>query len=272
MKNFKKVSILALVLALALSLCTACGETADDDKTIVVGASPSPHAEILEQVKDVLAEDGWTLEIVEFEDYVKPNQAVTDGDCDANYFQHQPYLDEYNEQNGTDIATAGVIHYEPLGVYKGQKESFDALADGDKIGVPNDTTNEARALQLLAANGVITLKEGVGLTATVADIVDNPKNIEIVETAAEALTASLPDFALAVINGNYALSGGLTSDDAIAYESSDSEAATTYANVVACANGAETSDKIVALVEALQSDAVKAFIEENYGGAVQAMF
>lgn len=275
MKNIKKLSVITLVIAFALAFCTACGgsgDSADAEKTIKVAATPSPHAEILYEIQDELAEEGWTLEVVEFEDYVQPNEAVSNGECDANYFQHQPYLDQYNEENGTDIATAGVIHYEPLGVYKGTKDAFDALADGDKIGVPNDVTNEARALQLLADNGVITLKEGVGLEATKTDIVDNPKNLEIVELEAATLPASLPDLALAVINGNYAIGGGLSAADAIAYESSDSEAAQTFANIIACAAGNEKSDKIVALVEALQDDDVKEFIDEKYAGAVKAMF
>lgn len=275
MKNIKKLSVITLVIAFALAFCTACGgsgDSADAEKTIKVAATPSPHAEILYEIQDELAEDGWTLEVVEFEDYVQPNEAVSNGECDANYFQHQPYLDQYNEENGTDIANAGVIHYEPLGVYKGTKDAFDSLADGDKIGVPNDVTNEARALQLLADNGVITLKEGVGLEATKTDIVDNPKNLEIVELEAATLPASLPDLALAVINGNYAIGGGLTAADAITYESSDSEAAQTFANIIACAAGNENSDKIVALVKALQDDDVKEFIDEKYAGAVKAMF
>lgn len=276
MKNIKKIGVLALIFALALTTFTACGGSSDssssEDKTIKVAASPAPHAEILESITDTLAEEGWTLEIVEFEDYVQPNEAVSNGECDANYFQHQPYLDQYNEENGTDIVSAAAIHYEPLGVYKSQKDSFDALAEGDKVGVPNDVTNEARALQLLAANGVITLKDGVGLEATKNDIVDNPKGIEIVELEAATLPTSLPDLALGVINGNYAIGGGLTSDDSIAFEASDSEAAQTYANIVACASGNEDSEKIQALVSALQSDEVKEFINEKYSGSVQAIF
>ena len=277
MKNIKKTGVLVLVLAFVLALCTACGGSGDtgaeEDKTIKVAATPSPHAEILYQVKDALAEEGWTLEVIEFEDYVKPNQAVTDGDCDANYFQHQPYLDSYNAENGTDIVSAGVIHYEPLGVYKGTKDAFEALEEGDKIGVPADATNEGRALQLLAAEGVITLQDGLTLDQTTKEsIVDNPYNIEIVELEAAALPASLPDLALAVINGNYAIGAGLTADNAIAYESTDSEAAQTFANIIACAKGNETSEKITALVAALQTAAVKDFIDATYDGAVQAMF
>ena len=274
MKNLKKVLAVVLALVFTLAFCTACGggESAEADKTIKVAATPAPHAEILNEVAEALAAEGWTLEVVEFEDYVLPNEAVTSGECDANYFQHQPYLDQYNEENGTDIATAAAIHYEPLGVYKGTKSAFDELADGDKVGVPNDVTNEARALQLLAANGIITLKDGVGLEATKADIVENPKNIEIVELEAATIPAALPDLCLAVINGNYAIGGGLTAADAITFEAADSEAATTFANIIACAAGNEESEKVQALVKALQTDAVKAFIEEKYQGSVQVSF
>ena len=281
MKNIRKFSILALVLVLALGALSACGggsssgsEGGDDsaDKTIKVAASPTPHAEILNSISDALAEEGWTLEVVEFEDYVQPNVATTEGDVDANYFQHVPYLDEYNTENGTDLVAVGNVHYEAMGVYKGSKDSFDALADGDKIAVPNDTTNEARALQLLAANGVITLKEGVGLEATKTDIVDNPKNVEIVELEAASIPGALAAVALGVINANYALGASLTTDDAVAYEASDSEAAETYVNVVVVNKGNEESEKTKALVAAIQTDAVKKFIEEKYNGAVIAKF
>ena len=186
MKNVKRFSILAAVLVLTLGILTACGGGGDSgsgdcaDKTVKVAASPTPHAEILNAISDELAADGWTLEVIEFDDYVQPNVATTDGDVDANYFQHVPYLDEYNEQNGTDLVAVGNVHYEAMGVYKGTKDSFDALEDGDKIGIPNDGTNGARALQLLEANGVLKLKEDAGVTATEQDIVENPKNLEIV--------------------------------------------------------------------------------------------
>ena len=212
MKNIKRFSIIAALLVLTLGILTACGGGGDSssaDKTIKVAASPTPHAEILNSISEALAEDGWTLEVVEFDDYVQPNVATTDGDVDANYFQHVPYLDQYNAENGTDLVAVGNVHYEAMGAYKGQKDSFDALAEGDKIGVPNDVTNEARALQLLAANGVITLKDGVGLEATKTDIVDNPKNVEIVELEAATIPSALPDVALGVINANYALGAGL---------------------------------------------------------------
>ncbi len=272
MKKFKKLGVLVLIAIFTLSICTSCGDSSSEDKTIKVAASPAPHAEILNEIADELAEDGWTLEVVEFEDYVQPNEAVINGDCDANYFQHQPYLDQYNDENDSDLVSAGIIHYEPLGVYKGKKDDFKALEKGDIIGVPNDVTNEARALQLLAENGVLKLKEGVGLEATVQDIVDNPYGVEIKEVEAALLPAELPDLALAVINGNFALGADLTADDSIAYEAKDSEAATTYANIIACAKGNENSEKIQALVKALQSDDAKEFIEEKYAGSVQVMF
>ena len=277
MKNIKRFSILALVLALALSALTACGggsDSGDDsaDKTIKVAASPTPHAEILNSISDALAEEGWTLEVVEFEDYVQPNVATTEGEVDANYFQHVPYLDEYNAENGTELVAVGNVHYEAMGVYKGNKDSFDALEDGDQIAVPNDTTNEARALQLLAANGVITLKDGVGLEATKTDIVDNPKNIEIKELEAASIPGALQDVAFGVINANYALGASLTTDDAVAYEAADSEAAETYVNVIVVNKGNEESEKTKALVAAVQTDAVKEFIEKTYNGAVIAKF
>jgi D-methionine transport system substrate-binding protein len=275
MKNIKRFSIIAALLVLTLGILTACGGGGDSssaDKTIKVAASPTPHAEILNSISEALAEDGWTLEVVEFDDYVQPNVATTDGDVDANYFQHVPYLDQYNAENGTDLVAVGNVHYEAMGAYKGQKDSFDALAEGDKIGVPNDVTNEARALQLLAANGVITLKDGVGLEATKTDIVDNPKNVEIVELEAATIPSALPDVALGVINANYALGAGLTTDDAVAYESADSEAAETYVNVIVVNAGNENSEKTQALVKAIQTDAVKDFILEKYNGAVQPKF
>ena len=274
-KNLKKISILTAVLLLAVSILSACGggtDEAAEDKVIRVAASPTPHAEILYSIADVLAEDGWTLEVVEFDDYVQPNVATTDGDVDANYFQHVPYLDEYNEQNGTDLVAVANVHYEAMGVYKGTKDSFDALEDGDKIGIPNDATNGARALQLLEANGVIKLKEGAGITATEQDIVENPKNIVIVPLEAATIPASLPDLALGVINYNYAQGAGFTKDDAIALESEDSDAAEMYVNVIVVNAGNEDSEKTKALVAAIQTEAVREFILENYNGLIQPKF
>ena len=239
---------------------------------LVVGASPAPHAEILEAAREVLASKGYDLEIVEYTDYVIPNNALDSGDLDANYFQHKPYLDSFNEQNGTDLVSAGAIHYEPFGIYAGKTASLDALPDGATVLVPNDITNEARALLLLEAQGLLTLKEDAGLEATPTDIVDNPKNLEFVELEAALLPRSLPDEDIAVINGNYAIEAGLKMSDALAVEGSDSLAATTYGNVVAVRAEDAESDKTKALIEALTSPEVKEFIETTYEGAVVPLF
>ena len=283
MKNIKKLWAIAAVLVLALAALTACGggsssdsaestDAADADKTITVAASPTPHAEILNSAKDVLAKDGWTLEVKEFDDYVQPNVATTDGDVDANYFQHVPYLDEYNAQNGTKLVSVAGIHYEPMGVYAGTKKSFDELADGDKVGIPNDATNGARALLLLQDNGVIKLKDGAGVTATEQDIAENPKNITIVPLEAATIPASLPDLALGVINANYAIGADLKINEALATEAADSLAADTYVNVIVVNEENKDSEKTKALVAALQTDEVKKFITDTYAGAVQAKF
>ncbi len=275
MKNIKRTGILALVLALALGALTACGGgSSSEDKVIKVAASPTPHAVILnsDAVKNALAEDGWTLEVQEFEDYVQPNVATTDGDVDANYFQHVPYLDEYNTQNGTNLVSVAGVHYEPMGVYAGTKKSFDELADGDKIGIPNDATNGARALLLLQDNGVIKLKDDAGVTATEKDIVENPKNITIVPLEAATIPATLPDLALGVINANYAIGAELKIEEALATEAVDSLAADTYVNVIVVNEENKDSEKTKALVAALQTDEVKAFIESEFNGAVVAKF
>ena len=280
MKNVKRFSILAAVLVLTLGILTACGGSSDSgsaggdsaDKTIKVAASPTPHAEILNAISDELAAEGWTLEVIEFDDYVQPNVATTDGDVDANYFQHVPYLDEYNEQNGTDLVAVANVHYEAMGVYNGTKDSVDALEHRDKIGIPNDGTNGARALQLLEANGVLKLKEDAGVTATEQDIVENPKNLEIVPLEAATIPASLPDLALGVINYNYANGAGFTQDDAVALETADSDAAETFVNVIVVNAGNENSEKTQALVKAVQSDTVKNFILDNYNGLIQPKF
>lgn len=247
---------------------TAAGEM----KKIIVGASPAPHAEILNATKEVLASKGYELDIVEYTDYVLPNNALDSGDLDANYFQHKPYLDSFNEQNGTKLVSAGAIHYEPFGIYAGKTSSLDELKDKATVLVPNDVSNEARALLLLEAQGLIKLKEGVGLEATRNDIVENPKNLDIVELEAAQLPRSLPDCDIAVINGNYAIEAGLKVSDALAAEDSESLAATTYGNIVAVREGDETTDATKALVEALTSPEVKQFMEEKYEGAVVPLF
>lgn len=237
--------------------------------TITVAASATPHAEILAAAKPILAEQGWDLEVTEFDDYVLPNEVVESGEMDANYFQHVPYLDSFNEEKGTHLVEVGKIHYEPFGIYPGTKASLDEIADGDTIAVPNDTTNEARALLLLQDNGIITLKDGAGLTATVNDIAENPHNVKIEELAAESVARVADEVAYVVLNGNYALQAGFSvSKDSLAYEKSDSEAAKTYVNVIAVKEGNEDSEKIQALVDVLKSDEIKDFINEKYDGAV----
>ncbi len=266
----KKLIAAALTGALVLgTVGTTVVFADDDDKTITVAASETPHSEILEQAKPILEKEGYDLEVTVFDDYVQPNEVVESGDFDANYFQHIPYLDSFNEEKGTHLVNAGGIHYEPFGIYPGTKDSLDDLEDGDTIAVPNDTTNEARALLLLQDNGIITLKDGVGLEATVNDIEENPHNVEIVELAAEQVARVADETAYIVLNGNYALQAGYSvAKDALAYEKSDSEAAKTYVNVIAVKEGNENSDKIKALVAALKSDEIKDFINEKYDGAV----
>ena len=248
-------------------------DTAPEELEVLkVGASITPHAEILAQVKDVLAQEGYDLQVVEYNDYVLPNTALEDGELDANFFQHQPYLDDFNAENGTHLVSVAAVHFEPFGLYAGKTDSIANLKDGAVVAVPNDTTNEARALLLLEAQGLIKLKEGAGLTATVLDIEENPLNLEIKEIEAAQLVRSLPDVDIAAINGNYAAEGGLNVADAIAVEASDSLAADTYANVIVVKEGNENSEKTQALVGAVLSDGVKSYIEETYGNAVIPVF
>ena len=294
----KKLASLLLTGALTFGLLAGCGSTSGNAETpaggnettpvesntpsetganlegtvIKVGATPAPHAEILEVVKDILAEQGITLEIVQYNDYVQPNNAVEDGSLDANYFQHITYMNDFNTEYGTHLVSAAEVHYEPMGLYAGKTASLDELADGAQIGVPNDATNEARALLVLQQEGLITLAEDAGITATINDIVDNPKNLEIVEMEAAQLPLRLADLDMAVINGNYAIDAGLSMDDALATESADGEAAQAYVNVLAVKEGREDDPAIQALAAALCSDEVKTYIEENYNGAVVAVF
>ena len=294
----KKLISVTLAGALALSLA-ACGSTASVSEsaassadaasseaastaetgsdlagtTIKVAASPTPHAEILGVAKDLLAEQGITLDIIEFSDYVQPNMVTESGEVDANYFQHQPYLDSFNEENGTHLVSVGDIHYEPLGIYPGKSKSLDEISDGAVIAVPNDTTNEARALQLLAAQGIISIREDAGLTATVNDITENPHNVQVEELEAAQLPRTLADVDYAVMNGNYALEAGFSvSKDALATEDANSEAAQTYANVLVVKEGNENNPGVQALLKALKSQEVKDFINETYDGAVVALF
>ena len=266
-----KKKIVSLVLALSLTLAlAACGGS--DSKTIKVGATPAPHAEILEVVEDILAQDGYTLEIVEYDDYVTPNTSLEDGSLDANYFQHITYMNEFNAEHGTHLASAAGVHYEPFGLYAGKTASLAELADGAQIAGPNDGTNEARALLLLEQEGLITLKEGVGLSATASDIAENPHNYKIEELEARLLPTTLQDVDVAVINGNYAIDAGLKVSDAIAVEAASGAAAEAYVNVLAVKEGNESSEGIQALVKALQSDEVRTFIADTYDGAVVALF
>lgn len=248
---------------------SADAKPAETKGTIKVAASATPHAEILEQAKPILAKEGWDLEVTVFDDYVQPNLVVESGDFDANYFQHIPYLDNFNAEQGTHLVNAGGIHYEPFGIYPGTKSSLDELAEGDTIAVPNDTTNEARALLLLQDNGVITLKDGAGLEATINDIAENLKNIKIQELEAAQVARVKDEVAFVVLNGNYALQAGFSvAKDSIAYEKSDSEAAKTYVNVIAVKEGNENSEAIQALVNVLKSDEIKQYINDTYDGAV----
>ena len=264
----KKWIVTVVTAALALGALTGCGGKKDDG-TITVAASAMPHAEILEQVKPILAEQGYTLEVTVFNDYVQPNQVVESGEFDANYFQHIPYLDSFNEEQGTHLVNAGGIHYEPFGIYPGTKSDLSQIAEGDTIAVPNDTTNEARALLLLQDNGILTLKDGVGLEATVRDIEENPHNLEIQELEAAQVPRVKDEVAFVVLNGNYAMEAGFSvAKDAVAYEQSDSEAAKTYVNVIAVKEGSENNEAIKALVDALKSDAVKEYINNTYDGGV----
>jgi D-methionine transport system substrate-binding protein len=300
----KKFLALALALAMALSL-VACGGsgsgTADDTNTpsasdttdtsaagengdttddtdgetvvLKIAASPSPHAEILEQVKPILAEEGIDLQITEYADYVVPNTAVEDGLEDVNYFQHTPYLDNFNEENGTHLVSVAAIHYEPMGIFPGKTASLEELADGATVAVPNDATNEARALQLLEAAGLITLSEDAGLSATPKDITENPKNLNFLELEAAQLSTAVQDVDIAVINGNYAIDAGFSvAEDALAVEDATSEAAQTYANVIVVKEGNEDNPAVQALVAALESDTIRDFINNTYDGAVQPIF
>ena len=291
----KKLLALTLALVLCLGLAACGGGTSTDTDTnadtssdadtngdaaangetitLTIGATPNPHAEILAQVKDDLAAEGIDLVVKEYSDYVVPNTAVEEGDLDANYFQHTPYMEKFNEENGTHLVSVGKIHYEPMGIYPGLTKTLEELPDGATIAVPNDATNEARALQLLAAQGLIELKEDAGLNATPNDITSNPKNLQFKELEAAMLPQTASEVDLSVINSNFAMEGGMNpATDSLASEDADSEAAQTFANIIAVKEGHENDPAIQALVKALQSDKVKEYIEKSYSGAVVAVF
>lgn len=278
----KKFFALLLTGALALGVA-GCGSKTDEAAdannaantgteaeaiTLKVGASPTPHAEILNAAKEELAAKGINLEIVEFTDYVQPNLALDNGDLDANYFQHLPYLDSFNEEHGTNLVSLGTVHYEPMGIYSKSITDLADLPDGAKVGIPADGTNGGRALLLLESNGLITLDPEAGISATKLDIKENPKNIEVVEMEAAQLPLSIGDLDIAVINGNYAMQNGLKTEDALAIEAADSLAATTYANIVAVRSGDEARPELVTLLEVLNSQTVADYINNTYGGAV----
>ena len=295
----KKLISATLAASLALSLA-ACGSSASTDSvaassestatssaaaestaetselagtTLKVAASPTPHAEILNVAKDILAEQGIDLEVIEFTEYVQPNLVTESGEVDANYFQHKPYLDGFNVEQGTHLVSVGAVHYEPFGIYPGKSSDLENIADGATIAIPSDTTNEARALQLLAAQGLITVRDGAGLTATINDITENPHNIKFEEIEAAQLPRTVQDVDFAVINGNYALAAGFSvKNDALATEDASSEAAQTYANVLVVKEGRENDPAIQALYAALTSDKVKDYINSTYDGAVVPIF
>lgn len=292
----KKGLALVLTAAFCVAAVTGCGSSSKETKAetkaetsaettaetgketngaaeagtkLTVAASPTPHAEILNAAKELMAEKGIELEVVEFTDYVQPNKVVDAGDVDANYFQHLPYLENFNEEQGTKLVSAGAIHYEPLGIYPGKSNDLTNIPDGAEIIVPNDATNEARALLLLEANGILTLKEDAGLNATANDIAENPHNVKIVEMEAAQIARAVEDADFVVLNGNYALQANFSvENDALAKEESNSEAAQTYANIIAVREGDEERAEIKALIEVLKSDEIKSFIETTYEGAV----
>ena len=276
----KKLLSLALATILTAGLVTGCGSSASSSdqsssqdntqkKTITVAASQTPHSEILAEAAKILQKQGYELKVTVFDDYVQPNNVVESGEFDANYMEHVPYMEQFNKENGTHIVNAGGIHYEPFGIYPGTKKKLDDLAEGDTIAIPNDTTNEARALLLLQDNGLLTLKDGAGLTATINDIKENPKKLKFQELEAAQVAKVKDEVAFVVLNGNYALEAGYSvSKDSIAYEKADSEAAKTYVNIIGVKEGNENSDGIKALVKVLKSDDIKKFINDKYDGAV----
>ncbi len=277
MKYLAKLGTAILTSCVLFTACTNGASTASTASTqetevITVGASLTPHAEILAQIEPLLAEQGYALEVVEYTDYILPNTALEAGDLDANFFQHTPYLEEFNAQNETDISAAVAVHFEPLGIYSNTHNDLQDIPHAAKIAVPNDATNEARALLLLQEEGILTLSPDVGISATKLDIIENPYQVEIVEIEASQLARVLPDVDFACINGNYALQGGLTAEDALTFEASSSLSAQTYANILAVQTEDLESDKTRALATALADESVKLFIENSYEGAVVPVF
>ena len=279
--KLKKALALALTGAVIIGAFAGCGAKKDsssdtkkeETKKIVIGASPSPHADILKVAKKELKKEGYELEIKEYSDYVQPNTALESGDLDANYFQHKPYLDDFNKKKKTHLVSAGMIHYEPFGIFPGKTKTLKDLKKGATVAVTNDTTNEARALLLLQDQGLIKLKDGAGLTATKKDIVENKKDLAIKEIEAAQIPRSLKDVDIAVVNGNYALQAGLkVNKDALATEDADSVGAKTYGNIVAVKKGNEKSAATKALIKVLKSDTVKKYINDKYDGAVVPLF
>lgn len=270
----KKISLLLFVFVLSVFVVSCASnnvgsstDVSQNLKKVSIACTPVPHAEIMNEIKDMMKEKGFELIVREFSDYVTPNLAVDQGEVDANYFQHQPYLDEFNAERGTKVKTIVAVHYEPFGVYAGTSKTL-SVNDGDKIAVPNDVTNEARALNLLQDAGLIKLKAGVGLKATKLDIIENNNNLEIVELESAQIPRSLDSVALACMNGNYAMEAGYKATDALYLEPSTSTAAKTYANIVCVKEGNENADYAKALIECLKSDKVKKFIEGKYEKSV----
>lgn len=265
----KKVFSLVIILSLAIGLLAGCSQSSSSDDRIVIGVSPEPHAGLVEQVIEGLAEEGIEVDTKEFTDYVSPNHAVNDEDIDANFFQHEPYLIDFNEENGMDLVSIGGVHIEPMALYSNGFTSIEDIPEGAEIAIPNDAVNGGRALLLLETEGVITLNEDAGLTATENDIADNPKNLVFTALEAATLPRVLDEVDGAIINGNYALEAGLNPvDDGIITEGEDSP----YANIVAVKSGKENEDKFIKLMEALQSEEIRTYIEENYEGAIVPSF
>lgn len=271
----------AIVAAVPLAACGGSEEpagsaagSAAEPQTLTVGASPSPHAVILnDYAAPLLAEQGIELTVEEYTDYIQPNRDTTNGTLDANYFQHINYLNNYNEENGTDLVNAGRIHFEPMAVFPGRSTDIENVAEGATFGVPNDPTNEGRALLLLQELGLITLAEDAGITATPNDIVENPLSLEFSEQEAAALPRTVGDVDFAVINGNYAIDAGLELADAVAQENAESEVIRDeYANVIVTTPDLAEDERILALVGVLQTEDFKAYLEETFGGAAQPAF